>query len=527
MHEDVASIDQLGCEVRTGRRRALDEDVPPSPPSTLTLTSDLTDGPVRPVAWLRTFWTSSSISVRTVIEMHRVLNGTGSLYLHCDWHASHYLKVMMDGVFGEANFANEIVWRRTGAHSKASRYAPIHDTILFYKKSPHATWTYPKRPYMRGHVEEYFRHDGIGWQTNYYGNVLTGSGRRGGESGKPWRGINPTPKGRHWAIPRALLDEVDEDLSGLSQHEKLDRLYELGYIKIVPGQAWPMYEHHVTPSDGTSVPDIWAFQPYTGGTVFGTERGVDEDVRWLSPRDQERLGYPTQKPEGLLTRIIEASSLRGQVVLDPFCGCGTTVTVAERLRRKWIGIDISPTAIGIIERRIAKEGGEKPVLIGMPTTEKELYALKPFEFQNWVIQSLQGHHAPRRSGDMGIDGFTFFNRDPIQVKRSHRVDRPVVDNFEIAIERERKTRGCIVAFSFGRGAHEEVARAKADKGMEIELLTVRDILRARGQLRTPDLSDIFPERRMSFLDLPLPKARSRRQRPKPEELIASDLTAVG
>lgn len=246
----------------------------------------------------------------------------------------HYLKVMADGIFGSPNFANEIVWRRTGAHNKSRRYAPIHDTILFYKKSDRATWNYPTRPYMRGHVQEYFVQEGDRWRTNYYGNVLTGSGTRGGESGKPWRGIDPTAKGRHWAIPKALLDEVDEDLSGLTQHQKLDRLYELGYIKIEPGQAWPMYEHYITPEDGTPVSDLWAFQPYTGGTVFGTDRGIDEDVRWLSTRDQERLGYPTQKPEGLLRRIIETSSDPGQVVLDPFCGCGTTLAVAQQLKRE-------------------------------------------------------------------------------------------------------------------------------------------------------------------------------------------------
>jgi len=456
-----------------------------------------------------------------MVEMHRVLKDTGSLYLHCDWHASHYLKVMMDGIFGAGNFANEIVWRRTGAHNKRGRFGPIHDTILFYKKTPQATWTNPRRPYSRSHVEQYFVQDERGWRTNYYGNVLTGSGRRGGESGKPWRGIDPSAKNRHWAIPTGLVDEVKEDLSELSQHEKLDRLYELGLIKIEPGAAWPSYEHYITPEDGASIPDIWAYQPYTGGTLFGTDVGIDEDVRWLAPRDQERLGYPTQKPEGLLNRIITASSVRDQVVLDPFCGCGTTLAVAERLGRQWIGIDISVTAMGIIERRVLKERGTAPRIVGMPTTEQELMALDPYEFQNWVIQSLQGHYSSRRSGDMGVDGYTFFNRDPIQVKRSESVGRPVVDSFETAIEREGKTAGCIVGFSFTSGAHEEAARARAANGMHIQLLTVRDILRARGHLRTPDLDSVFPERQTSFLDLPLPASRKKNQRPSAARLVRS------
>jgi DNA modification methylase len=456
------------------------------------------------------------------VEMHRILKPTGSLYLHCDWHASHHLKVMLDAIFGQANFANEIVWRRTGSHNKDGRFGPIHDTILFYKKGNDATWTNPRRAYMRGHVEQYFVEDEQGWRTNYYGNVLTGSGRRGGESGQTWRGIDPSAKGRHWAIPGALLEDVAEDLSHLSQHEKLDRLFDLGYITIEPGAAWPMYQHYVTPSDGTSVPDIWAFQPYTNGTVFGTNLGIDEDLRWLSPRDAERLGYPTQKPEGLLQRIISSSSSPGDIVLDPFCGCGTTLAVAERLDREWIGIDISVTAMGIIERRMLKVRQQPARVIGMPTTEEELAVLDPYEFQNWVIQSLQGHHSSRKSGDKGIDGYTFFNRDPIQVKRSPRVGRPVIDSFETAIDREDKARGVIVAFSFTTGAHEEVARVRARKGLEIELLTVREILVARGQLRLPDINEVLPQpQRTTFLDLPLPEARTKSQRPSAARLIAS------
>ena len=221
-----------------------------------------------------------------LIELQRVLKPTGSLYLHCDPTASHYLKLLLDSIFGPDRFGNEIIWRRTGAHNKAQRFAPIHDSILYYVKDRGATWNSPKRPYMRSHVEEHFIKDEKGWRTNYYGNVLTGSGQRGGESGKPWRGFDPTKKNRHWAIPGALVADLDEDLSGLTQHQKLDRLYELGHITIKPGEAWPMYQRYLTPGDGSPVPDIWAFQPYTHGTVFGTADGIDEDVRWLSTQDQ-------------------------------------------------------------------------------------------------------------------------------------------------------------------------------------------------------------------------------------------------
>jgi site-specific DNA-methyltransferase (adenine-specific) len=208
-----------------------------------------------------------------------------------------------------------IIWRRTGSHNKLTRYGPIHDVIFFYTKSREYTWNSPKRPYMKGHVEENFIKDAKGYRTNYYGNVLTGSGTRNGESGAIWKGFDPTAKGRHWAIPGALIEDLDEDFSGLTQHQKLDRLYELGHITITEGDAWPMYQRYIKSTDGQALSDIWAFQPYTVGTVFNSPLGIDEDVRWLTTRDQERLGFPTQKPSALLQRIIAASTNEGDLVL--------------------------------------------------------------------------------------------------------------------------------------------------------------------------------------------------------------------
>ena len=292
-----------------------------------------------------------------LLEMRRVLKDTGSIYLHCDPTAGHYLKQLMDAILGARNFRNEIVWRRTGTHGKAKRFAPIHDTILFYSRSDSYQWNYTKRPYMKHHVEQFFVKTDTGWRTNYYGNVLTGSGTRNGESGEPWKGVDPNAKGRHWAIPKRLVEEVPEDLTGLTQHQKLDRLFELGFIHIGEGYKWPIYEHTITPDDGQPMPDLWAFQPYTEGTVFGTEGGIDVDVRWLATTDMERIGYPTQKPLALLERIINASSNPGDVVLDPFCGCATACVAADRLGRKWIGIDISPKAVELVNIRLQQTMG--------------------------------------------------------------------------------------------------------------------------------------------------------------------------
>ncbi|HEX8081180.1 MAG TPA: DNA methyltransferase [Jatrophihabitans sp.] len=453
-----------------------------------------------------------------VLEMYRVLKDTGSLYLHCDPHASHYLKVMLDEIFGVGNFRNEIIWRRTGAHGKARRFSPIHDTILYYVKSNQATWNTIRRPYMRGHVEQHFVEDALGWRTNYYGNVLTGSGRRGGESGLPWRGYDPSAKDRHWAIPGALLEDCGEDFTGMTQHQKLDRLAELGFITFVPGAAWPGYEHRVTPADGTPAPDIWAYQPYTERTVFGTDAGVDADVRWLSTRDRERLGYPTQKPEALLERIISASTKKGDVVLDPFCGCGTTVAVAQRLGRQWVGIDISPTAVNLMYRRIYKQtnGNVRPITEGLPVDEDALRALKPFEFQNWVIQQFFGTASPRKSRDMGIDGFSFMVHDPIQVKQSEKVGRNVVDNFETAMKRNGSDKGYIVAFSFTRDAREEVARARVKDGLDITLLRVADVLNP-----PPQRDPLYPVP-ATVAQIPLAPPRLPKLNPRAQQLIDSE-----
>jgi SAM-dependent methyltransferase len=219
-----------------------------------------------------------------------------------------------------------------------------------------------------------------------------------------------------------------------------------------------------------------------------------------------------------------ASSDEGDLVLDPFCGCGTTIAVAQRLGRQWIGIDISPTAVGLMKRRVEKAGAEDVHVMGVPITAQELKELKPFEFQNWVMQRLNGTHSPRKTGDMGIDGFSFMQHDPIQVKQSERVGRNVIDNFETAIERAKKSQGYVVAFSFTKGAYEEAARAKAAGRADIKLVKVADLLGPEDQpdLTTPELSAMFPERPQTFLDLPLPDARDRKARPTPDELIESE-----
>lgn len=205
-------------------------------------------------------------------------------------------------------------------------------------------------------------------------------------------------------------------------------------------------------------------------------------------------------------------------MLDPFCGCGTTVAVAERLGRQWVGIDISATAIEIMRRRLLK-AGVQPDIENAPDTIEDLQQLKPFEFQNWIINAINGVHSPRKVGDMGIDGYSFFTRDPIQVKQSERVGRNVVDNFETAVRRAGSDTGYIIGFSFTRGAHEEAARVRAE-GLNIRLVKVAEVLLA---VKRPGTSKRLGPQPASISELPLPPVRKPEDLPTAEELMASDL----
>lgn len=243
--------------------------------------------------------------------------------------------------------------------------------------------------------------------------------------------------------------------------------------------------------------------PYKEGTLEQGEKGVisfgrptkthlkgrhPEDV-WEMPiinsMAKERLGYPTQKPEALLERIIKASSIEGDLVLDAFCGCGTTMAVAHRLKRNWLGIDISPIAIRLVEKRLKKIGAIKNKhyeTIGLPITEKDLKKLKPLEFQNWVINAMEAKHSKKKSGDLGLDGYLLYGElfkkssAGIQVKQSEGIGRNVIDNFKSALERANYKTGYLIAFSFGKGAYEEVARLKNKSETDIELVKVEDLI---------------------------------------------------
>ena len=282
-----------------------------------------------------------SMSLR-VTEIHRILKPTGSFYLHCDPTASHYLKLILDAVFVSqgGDFQNEIIWRRTGAHSPGRSFGPVHDVILFYTRSAKGyTFNIVRRPYMLGHVKRRYRRQTDGrYRFTSRGNVLSGPGIvENAASGQKWRRFDVSAKGRHWAVPGFYNDQMPPEYQKMDSIGKLNALFAAGLVEDDSKSEWPIMVRYLDERDGAQLQDIWAYQPYTKGTVYDTNDGIDQDVQWFGPTDTGKSGYQTEKPEGLLERIIASSSSEGGVILDAYCGCGTTITVAQNMKRSGLG----------------------------------------------------------------------------------------------------------------------------------------------------------------------------------------------
>lgn len=323
-----------------------------------------------------------------LVELRRVLKPSGSLYLHCDPTMSHYLKLLLDAIFAPDLFRNEIIWKRSHAHNSAFRFGPNHDVILFYGKTRKTQWNPIYQAYNEAYVRKHYKHvDATG--RLYKRENPTGPGIRHGETGQPWRGIDPTAKGRHWVRSPTELEELDAA--------------DLIYWPDKPG-AWPYMKLYLDKMLGMPVQDVWT------------------DVDPINMIAKERVRYPTQKPIALLERIISASSGPGGIVLDPFCGCGTTIDAAERLGRNWIGIDIAFVAIDIIRHRLQRIYGRSVSyeLGGSPRDlagADALFERDEFEFQTWAVTQLDAEPNERRSGDKGVDGVTRFYIDRMTTGR--------------------------------------------------------------------------------------------------------------
>ncbi|MDT0632935.1 site-specific DNA-methyltransferase [Rubrivirga litoralis] len=421
-----------------------------------------------------------------LLQLRRVLRDTGSVYLHCDPTAAHYLKVLMDAVFGPEHFRSEVIWQRTGSHNNAKRWAPVHDTILFYSKGDRYTWNKVYQPLPQETIDAWYNNVEEGTGRRYNRADLTGAGTREGPSGEPWRGIDPTAAGRHWAIPRFVGDLV----AGLSTHDALDALDAAGRIHWPQKEGGkPMLKRYVEEARGIPALDVVT------------------DVGPLKNSSAERLGYPTQKPEALLDRIIEASSRPGDVVLDPFCGCGTAVASAQKLGRGWIGIDVTHLAVGLIRQRLLDQYGEAAdfQVVGEPTSAAgaaRLAELDRFQFQAWALGLVGARTAAssKKGADRGVDGRLFFRDDGrgtkrgktrqvlFSVKSGKNVSVADVRDLRGAVEREGADLGVLLTLTDPtKPMRQEAASAGFYESPtwnkrypKLQILTVADALDGRG-----------------------------------------------
>jgi DNA modification methylase len=408
------------------------------------------------------------------VELARVLKKTGSFYYHCDWHASHYVKVMLDQIFGENQFQNEIVWQRTFAHGNAGQsFGNVTDSIFYYVGSKKYVWNPVYGKFTPDYIEQRFAYsdpDKRHWQSVTLRNPSERPNLR--YSYKASNGITYEPHPNGWSCDRTRM-------------EKYDRENRLHFPSKPGGQL--RLKMYLDESPGPLMQNLW------------------DDIPPINSQAEESLGYPTQKPLPLLERIIGASSNENDIVLDAFCGCGTALLAAERLKRQWIGIDISPTACRVMAKRLRDETtlredeklwrvGRGFVVRDLPWTVEQLRKIPPFEFENWAVIALGGIPNKAQVGDMGIDGRIFpvsampekrgelaFMDDwwPIQVKQKDKAGRPDIDLFEAAMIRADRKKGFFVSFEYSSDALTEVDRFFRTEHRVIVPFTVKEILEER------------------------------------------------
>ncbi|NML10667.1 site-specific DNA-methyltransferase [Sphingobium sp. AR-3-1] len=349
-------------------------------------------------------------------ELHRVLKSTGSLYLHCDPTASHYLKLVLDAVFGAENYRNEITWKRTTAHNDSGRYGRNTDIVLFYARGVRPTWNPQYLAYDDSYADR-FRHadpDGRRWMDDN----ITAKGLSGGGYTYEYRGVTSL-----WRMPMETMVRLDRE----------NRLHftRTGGIRL---------KRYLDEAKGLPIQALWT------------------DILALNSQAQERLGYPTQKPRELLERIIAASSNPGDVVLDPFCGCGTAVDAAQKLGRRWVGIDITHLAIGLIEKRLREGYGDAARFetIGSPrdlASAQRLAQDDPHQFQHWITLRLGGWPwmGGKKGGDRGVDGYFYYvgangqtETGVISVKAGHHVNPAMVRDLGRVMQRDGHKLGLFV-----------------------------------------------------------------------------------
>lgn len=413
----------------------------------------------------------SMMAVR-LLEMHRVLKPTGSLYLHCDPTASHYLKIMMDAIFGAEVFRNEIVWQRTNVHNDSRTWSRVTDTLLFYSKGPTFTWNTPTAPHSEEHVaSKYSNVDEAG--RRYTQSDMSSPAPRPNMMYE-WKGFSTPPNG--WRYSRETMQRLDEE-----------------------GRVWyPRTKSGMF--DTSKRPRLIRYLDEMPGTIMGNNW---TDISPINSQAQERLGYPTQKPLALLERIVSASSNEGDVVLDPFCGCGTATHAAQKLKRRWIGIDITHLAISLIEKRL--KNAFPRIKYEVHGTPKDLDGARALavqdkhQFQLWAISRVNA--VPFRDGkkgaDGGIDGLIYFKPEGkttekaiVSVKGGDNVNVAMVRDLAHVVDREKARIGVFITLAESTGPMRTEA-VKAGyyetiygKYPKIQILTIAELFEGK-QPRIP------------------------------------------
>jgi DNA modification methylase len=442
-----------------------------------------------------------------LIEMRRVLKSTGSLYLHCDPTASHYLKILLDVIFGKENYVNELIWERTNTKGHAfTRFSSSHDTILFYSKGPNYTWN----PQFLPHSESYIK--------SHYSNVEEETGRRYtlGDC------LNPNPD----------RPNLTYEWNGLTRvwrwtKDRMQKNHDDGRL-IYTKTGMPRYKRYLDEMSGTPISDVWT------------------DIFPINSQAEERLHYPTQKPLALLERIINASSNPGDVVLDPFCGCGTAVEASQKLKREWIGIDVTYLAIHVIEGRLVKAFGpkikEEYKLFGRPKDADDARALAArdwLEFQKWAVFMLGGLPKDKPGADGGIDGIIRYhrvgveqpNRAVVSVKGGLNVGVDAIHKLKSVVKRENAEVGVLVCLNNPGAPMRREAASEGEVGpssrkvQKLQIITV-DQLFERHPVDLPGMIDP-PEAVSTSPAFEQPKRKKKKIEGQTEMLFALERSQEG
>ncbi|MBI4728608.1 MAG: restriction endonuclease [Acidobacteria bacterium] len=403
--------------------------------------------------------------------LREVLKPTGSLYLHCDPTASHYLKVLLDSIFDPRNFLAEITWKRTTTHSDAKRWSPVADILLHYGKTQAATWNPVYAPHAEEYLADTYRFTDPDGRRYGHDNMTSPNPRP--NMMYEWKGHASPPYG--WRYSKETMAKLDAE-----------------------GRIW-------YPDSKSKRPRLKRYLDEMSGVLLGN---VWTDIGPIGSRARERLGYPTQKPQALLERIIQASSNEGDLVLDPFCGCGTTVAAAQALNRRWIGVDITYLAIDLIRRRLDDSYGSGVAfrIEGIPKDEagaRALFEQNPLDFERWAVSLVYGQPNERQSADRGMDGVIRFptgkrdvGRAIVSVKGGRSINPGMVRDLKGTVEGEGAAMGVLVTLAEPtRGMREAANRSgsyewpvNGQAFPKVQLVAVRELLEGKHPDMPPALS---------------------------------------